>query len=53
MALSSKRRYAALSGIVAVALTATACGGGGTDDPSDPGASRRQQDRLCALHQVR
>ncbi len=39
MAPSSKRRYAALSGIVAVALTATACGGGGTDDPSDPGAS--------------
>ena len=38
MALSSKRRYAALSGIVAVAFTATACGGGGTDDP-EPGAS--------------
>lgn len=38
MALSSKRRYAALSGIVAVAFTATACGGGdGGDGGGDTG----------------
>ncbi len=36
MAPSSTRRFSALSGILAVALTAAACGGGGTDDGGDP-----------------
>ncbi|HET6968010.1 MAG TPA: carbohydrate ABC transporter substrate-binding protein, partial [Ornithinibacter sp.] len=39
MALYSKRRIAALSGVLAVALTATACGGGDDGGGDDAGAS--------------
>ena len=39
MALHSKRRIAALSGVLAVALTATACGGGDDGGGDDAGAS--------------
>lgn len=48
MALSSKRRFAALSGMVAVALTAAACGGGSGDDGGDPGASGGTSTIDCA-----
>ena len=43
MALNSRRRIAALTGVVAVALTATACGssddGGGSDTASSATSS--------------
>ena len=52
MALSSKRRYAALSGIVAVALTATACGGGDGGDGGDTGSSGGTSSIDCAPYKA-
>ena len=48
MALISKRRFAALSGVLAVALTATACGGGSDDGGGDAGASADTTKIDCA-----
>ena len=47
MALISKRRFATLSGDLAVALTATACGGS-SDEPGDAGASSGTSSIDCA-----
>ena len=52
MALSSKRRFAALSGIVAVALTATACGGGDGGDGGDTGSSGGTSSIDCAPYKA-
>ena len=53
MALNSKRRILALTGVLAVALTATACGSSDDDGGSDTAEQRHQQHRLCALQGVR
>ncbi|MFQ6170604.1 ABC transporter substrate-binding protein [Oryzobacter sp. R7] len=52
MALSSKRRFAALSGIVAVALTATACGGGDGGDGGDTGGDTSAGTIDCAPYKA-
>ena len=53
MALNSKRRIAALTGVLAVALTATACGSSDDDSGGQREQRRHQQHRLCALQGVR
>ena len=51
MALISKRRFAALSGVLAVALTATACGGG-SEDGGDAGTSASASTIDCAPYKA-
>ncbi|WP_392542292.1 ABC transporter substrate-binding protein [Oryzobacter telluris] len=52
MALSSKRRFAALTGVVAVALTATACGGSSEDGGSDGTSSGSTSTIDCAPYKT-
>ena len=51
MALNSKRRFAALTGVLAVALTATACGSG-DDGGGDTGAAAPASTIDCAPYEA-
>ena len=52
MALNSKRRIAALTGVLAVALTATACGSSDDDGGSDTASSGGNSSIDCAPYKA-